>query len=330
MLVLLLTAPTLSAHSSEEFLDLIDKTKESVVFIMNTPIEGTVQTGPAKPFQKKDEDEPAIRKDDKRIGTGFLIEGGYIVTNWHVIENAKKIEIYFERNLKPYVVELVGSDKDTDIAVLKTGPDFPKNKPMLQWRTKTVRQGEEVFAIGHPLGFEYTLTKGIISHVDRRLTSAWQPTFQTDTVINKGNSGGPLLDMDGLVVGVNVMIVSHSRAFSGMALAITHNAAESAVETLIADGVIVRPLMGVLLSYDKETYQVRAQGLNEGGAAELAGVKVGDLYLEINGIAIKRINDVFDILAESRPLDVLTVKILRDGKEMLIDITLAELVVESD
>jgi serine protease Do len=328
LLIVLIMPFSVSAHRESQaqtaFLDLIDVTKESVVFVVNTPFADTKMTGPARPFKKLDpEDLPEIgpNKNRKHMGTGFIVEGGYIITNWHVIENAKEIEVYFETSDQSYAVELVASDKEIDIAVLKPSGDFPEVAP-LQWRSTPIRQGEEVFAIGHPLGFMWSVTKGIISHLDRRIASPWQPTIQTDAAINQGNSGGPLLDMDGKVLAINVMIIAPSGGFQGIALAIDHATAQRAIVTLLEDGEISRPLMGVMLEFDYELLKVKAVSVTVGSGGELGGMKAGDFYVEMDGHPIKEMNDIFDVLALKVPGDDVTVKVLRDGKLVTLVVTL--------
>jgi len=330
LLVVLMFMPlSLAADSSEEFLDLIDTTKKSVVYVVNTLKEGSVQTGPATPFNKPEEEQSQSR-EKKASGAGFIVEGGYIITNWHVIENAEKIEVYFENERNPYIVSVVGFDQAIDIAVLKPGPDFPKDIIPLEWRSKALRQGEEVWTVGHPQGFTYSVTKGIISYLDRRIASPWQPTIQIDAAINPGNSGGPLLDMNGKVVGINVMLVSPTGSFSGIALSIDYTVAKRATATLIEYGKIVRPLMGVLLGYDEETYVVVAQNLTPGGAAEIAGIEQGDFYLEVDSKVISDINEIFDILALKQPGDIISVKIMRDGEIKIIEVILTARPPEED
>lgn len=317
------------SQAQTEFLDLIDSTKEAVVFVINTPYPDVKMSGPARPFKKLDPDtlpdlpEIGPNRDRQHMGTGFIVEGGYIITNWHVIENAKEIEVYFENSAKPYDVELIASDKEIDIAILKPGKDFPDVAP-LQWRSTKIRQGEEVFAVGHPLGFMWSVTKGIISHLDRRIASPWQPTIQTDAAINQGNSGGPLLDMDGKVLAINVMIIAPSGGFQGIALSIDHATAQRAIDTLLEDGEISRPLMAVNLEYDEEALMVRATPL-PGGPGDLAGMKAGDLYIDIDGKPVVEIDDIFDVLATKKPGDVVNVKVLRNGKIVSLDIKLKEL-----
>lgn len=326
LLVVLMFMPlSLTAHSSEEFLNLIDQTKKSVVYVVNTLKEGAVQTVPSTPFSER-KDAPDVDPGTSRrraTGTGFIVEGGYIITNWHVIENTKKVEVFFENGRISYPVTVIGFDEAIDIAVLKPGDNFPTDIVPLEWRTKKLRQGEEVWTVGHPLGFTYSITKGIVSHVDRRIESPWQQTIQVDAAINSGNSGGPLLDMDGKVAGINVMLVSDTSSFSGIALSIDYNVAKRATATLIKYGEIVRPLMGVLLSYDIDALSVIAKGMTPNGAAEAAGIEEGDLYLEVDGKIISFVNDVFDILALKQPGDILTVKIMRDGEVKVIEVILS-------
>ena len=326
LMVLLLVPLTLSAHSPEEFLDVIEETKKSVVFVVTTPKEGTETELPAI---SPEEDIDPDNKRGKATGTGFIVEGGYIVTNWHVINNYELVEVYLENDPRPYPVTVIGSDADIDIAVLQVDDTFPKDLPRLKWRTDELRVGAEIWALGHPNGLTYSVSKGIVSHLDRRLESPWQPTIQIDAAINHGNSGGPLLDMDGDVVGINVMLISRVGEFNGLGLAIDGDVAKRATQTLIEYGTINRPLMGVMLGYDKDTYQVVAQEVVDGGAADTAGVKADDLYLEIDGIKIVLVDDVFDILATKRPFDTVNIKVSRDGDTKTFEVTLgSKLIVE--
>ena len=326
LMVLLLVPLTLSAHSPEEFLDVIEETKKSVVFVVTTPKEGTETELPAI---SPEEDVDPDNKRGKFTGTGFIVEGGYIVTNWHVINNYELVEVYLENDPRPYPVTVIGSDADIDIAVLQVDDTFPKDLPRLKWRTDELRVGAEIWALGHPNGLTYSVSKGIVSHTNRRLESPWQPTIQIDAAINHGNSGGPLLDMNGDVVGINVMLISRVGEFNGLGLAIDGDVAKRATQTLIEYGTINRPLMGVMLGYDKDTYQVVAQEVVDGGAADTAGVKADDLYLEIDGIKIVLVDDVFDILATKRPFDTVNIKVSRDGDTKTFEVTLgSKLIVE--
>ena len=273
---------------------------------------------------KKDEG-PDLEEEESEgyhSGTGFIVEGGYIITNHHVIANSESLKVYFENDQRAYPVTVVGADAEIDIAVLKPDKTFPKDVTPLQWRDERIRVGAEIWALGHPGGLVYSVSKGIVSHIDRRLASPWQQTIQIDAAVNQGNSGGPLLDMDGYLVGVNVMIVSRVSEFNGIALAIDGFTAKKAIKTLIAEGEIVRPLMGVQLGYDSDAYRVKAQALTEGGAAELAGIKANDLYVSIAGIEIINIDDVFDVLATKRPDDVVKVKVLRGRNTLTFDVKL--------
>jgi serine protease Do len=328
MAVLLFVPLSVAAHSPVEFLDLIDETRKSVVLIHNTPIPGAIVNVPSiQPPENPNEDDPKEEGDPQPpglfTGTGFFVEGGYIVTNQHVIANSSKLEVYFEGNFKPHIALLVGEDAAADIAVLKLADEsLARTITPLDWRVDLLRVGAEVWAIGHPGGLNYSVSKGIISHLDRRLASPWQPTIQTDAAVNKGNSGGPLIDMDGNVVGVNVMIYSRVSEFNGIALAVDGFTAKTIAERLIVEGEIVRPLMGVVLGYDDSAFRVKAMELTPGGAADIGGILADDLYVSIDGTEIININDVFDILADKRPGDTIKVKVLRERNTVTVKVKL--------
>ena len=321
MAVLLFVPLSVAAHSPVEFLDLIDETKESVVHVITTPIPGSVSKLPSI-SPKEEPDTPQPDGPARHSGTGFFVEGGYIVTNHHVIENYESILIYFENDPQSYQVEVIGSDAAIDIAILKPIGKFSA-KP-LQWRTEDLRVGEEVWALGHPGGLVYSVSKGIVSHLDRRVVSPWQPTIQTDAAINQGNSGGPLLDMDGKVVGINVMILSRVSENNGLALAIDGGVAARATNAIIANGKIERPLMGVMLKYDAEVFRVKAEDVGGGGPASLAGIENNDYYLEIDGEEIFEVNDVFDVLAMKKPGDHVLVTIMRGAEIITYDVILGK------
>jgi len=299
------------------FPDVVEATTPSVVFILNTLKKGENPANgrPSKP----DEDSG----ESVASGTGFIVEGDHIITNYHVVENSEKLEVLFDHDPKRYKVSIIGYDKAIDIAVLKFEEE--KHVQPLKWSTIPARPGQDVWIYGHPIGLTFSVSKGIVSHTDRRITGPWQQTIQTDAAINHGNSGGPMLNMNGDVLGVSVMLISKSDSFAGIGLAIDGEIAKRAIKDILADGKINRPLMGVMLEYDRDMFVVKAGDLTKGGAADIAGIKPGDIYKEIDGSPITRINDVFDVLATKKPGDVIAVSVQRNKANKIINVTLGAL-----
>lgn len=330
-IVFLLTSTIVSAHSNEEFLDLIDEIRPSIVVVVATHPLDTLPTillppgmGPTLPTTPEGS-EPIEPQKPQSVGTGFVTSGGYIVTNWHVIEGAEELEVLFEDNPRSYTVSVIGSDELADIAVLKMEDKFPYKVTPLKWAKKGARAGQDAWVIGHPTGQFYSVTKGIVSHTDRRVGNSWQRTIQTDAAINHGNSGGPLLNMDGEIIGVNVALISKADAFTGVGLSIHSNLAKRLVLEIIKTGKVTRPLMGTLLGYDEDVYKVKIAGVSEGGAGELAGIEKGDLLIAVDGREIKSADDIFDIIALKHPGDIIEVTVARGDEILDFNLVLQEL-----
>lgn len=323
--LLLLTLSTVgNVYANTQFLDLIQTTKDAVVLIITTIPGVEVRTGRLPPglgIPNEDAPEKLEPKDSYASGTGFIMGNGYIVTNHHVIEDASKIELYFENSRTPLVATVLAFDIETDIAVLTTKDRFPHDVTPLEWAAEPIRQGQDLWVIGHPNGFKYTVSKGIASHTDRRMFSAWQRLIQVDALIDHGNSGGPALNMDGEVIGISVAISSKVDTFAGIGLVIHHSIAESVVNRLIRFGEIVRPLMGVVIGYDLDAYKVRADFINEASPGAKAGILKNDLILLLDGHRISKINDVFDVLMTKKPGDTVNIVVDRDGKILTLSIT---------
>lgn len=328
------------------FADLVEKLKPSVV---NISTSGTVRRGGPfhSPFGKSpfgEEDPfgkffekffgqmPQREFRQKGLGSGFVIsEDGYVVTNNHVVEKADDIEVIFEDGEK-YRAEIIGKDPKTDLALIKIEP---KNKlPAVEFgNSDKLRIGDWVIAIGNPFGLGNTVTAGIVSAEGRVLgMGSYDDFIQTDAPINPGNSGGPLFNLEGEVVGVNTAIVSGGQ---GIGFAIPINLAKSVIDQLKATGTVIRGWLGVLIQ--QITPEI-AQGLGisgvkgvlvsdvtPGGPADKAGIKRGDIIVDFNGTGVSEVTELTSMVAQIAPGSKADIKVLRNGKESDLTVTLGKL-----
>ena len=267
-------------------------------------------------------------------GSGFIIsDDGYLVTNNHVIENATTITILMHDGTK-YPAQLVGRDPVSDLAVLKIEANTPSYLSL--GNSDTLQVGEQVAAIGNPLGeFANSMTVGYISALDREINIDGTPRnmLQTDAAVNSGNSGGPLLNMKGQVIGV-VTAKSGGYNVEGLGFAIPSGTAESVINQLINMGktegygyVKKQAVMGVTVSTqeDDKSSSVKVESVNTGSAAEKAGVKEGDIIITANGTAVKTVSGLKEIINTLFPGDTLTLRVMRDDAEIVLSVILDEL-----
>lgn len=341
LVAVVLTPMNSSAHhNNNNFMDVVEETRQAIVYVKVQPnkietvvvdSKGVQPPNPLEeymnPVEPKEKEKPAPKLSPFRsLGTGFIV-GAYIITNHHVIDDSKRVVVNFENNPKNFEVRIIASDKTTDIAVLEfVDPKALIGIKPLKWeKSDKLRPGQDVWAIGHPMGLDYTVSKGIVSHTNRRINNGWQTMIQTDVAINKGNSGGPLLNMHGDVVAVNTMILTRSGGSVGLSISVESNVAKRVVAALIKDGKIERPVMGTLLQWDEELGKVRIGGITPDSAAFKAGLLVDDVILNIDQIKINRVNDIFDILQLKSPKDRLNITVLRGVAVEHITLTLGTL-----
>ncbi|NCO18645.1 MAG: DegQ family serine endoprotease [Gammaproteobacteria bacterium] len=276
---------------------------------------------------------PRARPDQRGGGSGFIVrENGLILTNHHVIEDADEIIVRLA-DRREFVAELVGSDAETDIAVLRIEAE---GLPTLAYGDSTaLRVGEWVIAIGSPFQFEQSVTAGIVSAKGRtQAQQQYVPFIQSDVAINRGNSGGPLIDVRGRVVGINSWILSSSGGNIGLSFSIPIETAVSTVEQLLEYGKVSRGYLGVgIQNVDRQ--RADALGLDrpvgalvnrveEGGAAARAGIEVGDVILEVDGRPIEVFSDLPPIVGSVRPGQEIQLKVWRWGKQRSIMVTLEQ------
>jgi putative serine protease PepD len=270
-------------------------------------------------------------------GSGFVIsEDGYVVTNHHVVRDAETIELAFSDGSSA-TAEVVGSSPSYDLAVLLVERD--DLAPVVLGDSAQVAVGDPVVAIGSPLGLEGTVTSGIVSALDRPVTAggrgeqAFINALQTDAAINPGNSGGPLVDSRGRVIGVNSAIASLSFGGTtgsiGLGFAIPINQARRTAEQIIATGEAVYPVMGVRLEPDDGAAGARiavdsdeSPGVVPGGPADGAGLRSGDIIVEIDGRSVDTPDELVVFLRSREPGDEVTLVYERGGTEHEVTLTL--------
>jgi serine protease Do len=289
--------------------------------------------GPGMPMPQM---PPGGRGQGVSMGTGFLISpDGYVLTNHHVVDGADEVKVRLS-DRREFTAKVVGSDEQSDVALLKIAAT---NLPSLRiGDSRALRPGQWVVAIGSPFGLDHSVTAGIVSAVGRSNPYANQqyvPFIQTDVAINRGNSGGPLLDTRGQVVGINSQIFSNSGGYMGVSFAIPIDVAMSAVDQLKKSGRVSRGLLGIgLEGIDND--QARALGLPDtrgalvrevqpGGGAAKAGVQRLDVIRAFNGTPIEDASSLPPLVGALPPGAKTTLTIMRDGKSRDLTVVLGEL-----
>lgn len=355
LFMLLCSTTGIFAQQLPNFTDLVDRVAPTVVNI-ETLTKGVrpESAGESQQQQPNQEDIPDFfrrffdprgegfgqrrgQPDRRSGGSGFIItDDGYIVTNHHVVDGADEITVRLE-DRREFDAELVGSDEASDIAVLKISVN--ENLPALSFGdSDSLRRGEWVIAIGSPFSFEQTVTAGIVSGKGRQSgnnSQQYVPFIQSDVAINRGNSGGPLINMQGQVVGVNSWILSSSGGYIGLSFSIPSEIAQNSISQLREKGYVSRGLLGVgIEEVTRETADAfgldRPRGalinrIEEDGAADDAGIEVGDIILEFDGKSITLFSDLPPIVGATEPGKKVRVKLFRRGDEKTVTATVTEL-----
>jgi len=288
-------------------------------------------------------------------GSGFLIDNaGHILTNFHVVQGAQAIEVVFGgEDQTRYKAKMIGADSRNDIALIQIDTSGHKLTPLTLGDSKNLMVGQRVLAIGNPFGFQGTLTTGVVSSLGRTVQTG-DNTFideaiQTDASINRGNSGGPLLNSHGDVIGVNSAIVSPSETSAGIGFAIPVNTARRVAEDLIANGRVRRATLGaegtplwpglasalnlpvqqgILIEQVTPGGAAAAAGIHGGTRTVIAGMRQlrigGDVIVAINGKTVSDQTDLNLLLNRQQPGDSATLTIYRDGKKMDVTVRLGE------
>jgi putative serine protease PepD len=258
-------------------------------------------------------------------GSGFVYDtSGHIVTNQHVVDGASSISVKFW-NGKSYRATVVGTDSSTDLAVLKVDAPSSLLQPLALADSGKVAVGDGVVAIGSPFGLAETVTSGIVSALHRQMTSpnnfAIDDSIQTDAAINHGNSGGPLLNQQGQVIGVNAQIESESGGNDGVGFAIPSNTVRSVVSQILATGKAEHAYLGV--SLDRNAEQARVAEVRSGTPAADAGLKAGDVVTAIDGSKISSADDLQSVIGGKKPGDTISLTYVRGGKSHTVNVKLA-------
>jgi len=259
------------------------------------------------------------------LGSGFVTEAdGYIVTNYHVVQDASTVTVGFDDDSELQAT-VVGTDRSSDLALLKVEPEQPLTAlPLGDSNALTV--GDDVVAIGNPFGLERTVTAGIVSALGRRIQApdsfGIEDAIQTDAALNSGNSGGPLLDASGRVIGVNSQIASENGGNVGIGYAVPVNTVRYVVRELKADGKVERAYLGIRM--ETADGGARVTEVRDSSPAERAGVERGQVVLAADGEAIATVEELGSAVAAKKPGDTLTLRVRRDGSTENITVTLGE------
>ena len=284
---------------------------------------------------------PQEKREATSYGSGFILKDNYIMTNFHVVEDATEVIVSLS-DRREFVAEVIGIDPLSDLAVLEVnGKDLPS---VNIGNSENLKVGDWVVAIGSPFSFDFSVTAGIVSAKGRSIQNNnignYVPFLQTDVAINPGNSGGPLFNLDGEVVGINSQIYSRSGGYQGLAFAIPINVAVDVANQIINDGEVARGYLGVRMS-EVDSDLADALGMNkpygalindieEGESADLAGLLPGDVIIEFDNKEIKFSSDLPHVVGQIKPNTVSQAVIIRNGEEIELDFVLGELPVNNE
>ncbi|MFM7254264.1 MAG: S1C family serine protease [Betaproteobacteria bacterium] len=268
------------------------------------------------------------------LGSGVVLSSeGLIVTNHHVIDAAEDIEVIAPDGRRAKA-KIVGGDPETDLAVLRVS--LSDLKAISVGSAEEARVGDAVLAIGNPFGVGQTVTMGIISALGRNQLgiNTFENFIQTDAAINPGNSGGPLVDAEGRLLGINTAIYSRTGGSLGIGFAIPASTVRTVVEQIVASGSVTRGYIGVepqdITPEMAEAFRLARRegaiiaGLLRNGPAEKAGVKIGDILLEVDGQAVRNTAGMLNLISQLKPGAEADLKFLREGREVSLRITVAK------
>jgi len=294
-------------------------------------------------YPQEERRQPRLRRRSIRhklegVGSGVIINPeGYILTNEHVVRDADEIKVILPNKEKRYTGKVVGKDVYTDLAVVKIKPEGKLPYATLGDSDK-VRVGEWVIAIGSPFGLEQTITVGVVSAIRQSLVienRRYKNLIQTDAAINRGNSGGPLVNIKGEVIGINTAIYAPTGVFAGIGFAVPINAAKEILRDLVEKGKVSRGWLGIEIRKIDEAIMkqfnlpdmngVLVNNVLENTPAEKAGLRRGDVIRQVNGEDVKSPEDLQNKIFSRKPGERVVLKILRDKKEQEVTVKLGEL-----
>ena len=351
LIIILASSTSLFAQLPDNISELVDQSAPAVVNITakkkfsqrssfgygGIPDEMLERFGIPRDFREM----PQQRRESVSFGSGFILKSNYILTNFHVVEDATEVVVSLS-DRREYKAEVVGVDPLSDLALLQVdGKDLPY---VNVGNSDKLNVGDWVIAIGSPFSFDFSVTAGIVSAKGRSIQNNnignYVPFLQTDVAINPGNSGGPLFNLDGDVVGINSQIYSRSGGYQGLAFAIPINVALDVADQIINNGEVSRGYLGVRMS-EVDSDLADALGMNkpygalindveEGESADNAGLVPGDVIIEFDSKEIKFSSDLPHVVGQIKPDSLAKAKVIRDGKEITLDFVLGELPITSE
>lgn len=279
-------------------------------------------------------EQPNVQQQVRLSGSGAIIsEDGYIVTNFHVVNNAQAIEVSLP-DRRSFEARIVATDPATDLALLKVEPKRPL--PYLQFgNSDSLRVGEWVLAIGNPFNLETTVTAGIVSATARNINTqsgkvSIESLIQVDAAVNSGNSGGPLIDLDGRLVGINTAIASPTGAFAGYAFSIPESLVTKFVDDVKKYGEVRHVVLGVNITNlnsqladrytNGDTRGVLVAGVYQNGPADRAGIRATDVILSVNGRNVNSVSELQGEVSRLAPGDTAEVGVAREGHEVVVKV----------
>jgi len=342
LVCLMLLAPAATAAQLPDFTDLVERQGPTVVNISTTQagraavgVPNVPEDDPFYEFFRRFIPNPGPREfQSQSLGSGFIISGdGYVLTNAHVVDAAEEITVKLN-DKREFKAKVIGADRRTDIALLKI--EASGLHAVRFGDPGRLRVGEWVVAIGSPFGFENTVTAGIVSAKGRTLPQEnFVPFIQTDVAVNPGNSGGPLFNMRGEVVGINSQIYSRTGGFMGLSFAIPIDVANDIVQQLRTTGKVTRGRIGVVIQpITKELAEsfglpkpagALVNSVEKGGPAEKAGIESGDVILRFDGKPVNSSEDLPRIVGATRPGSKVAVQLWRNKATRDVQVVVAEL-----
>jgi len=322
------------------YADVIDSAQKAVVSVYSKKVvrERVTLNPLLRQFFGDVPDQEREHKEEG-LGSGVIVSpDGYILTNNHVVEGADELKVSFDDD-REFIAKVIGADPKTDIAVIKI--EAEKLPVITLADSDNIRVGDIVFAMGNPLAVGQTVTMGIVSAKGRSVgiledVGGFESFIQTDAAINMGNSGGALVDAKGRLVGINSAILSPSRGNIGIGFAVPINLAAAVMHSLIETGSVSRGFLGVqsqsltsddaeALGLPRDTKGVTITDVTPGSAAEKGGLKRGDVILSLNDKAVAALRDLRMAIAQMAPGTNVKIKVSRDGKDRVLDVTLGKL-----
>ena len=319
-----------SNNEPVKFESVVKTSQESIVLLTTSPFE-----------------DPTIDTSQNAVCSGVIVdEQGHVITNYHCVHNQKSILLYYydREDWGEYKVKVVGTDPLADLALLKIIDSDKKLTPLkFAKNTEKIEVGTDVFALGHPMGMAWTTTKGIISSNARYARHPFVHALQTDAAINKGNSGGPLLNMQGEIVGINALIISRISENAGIGLAIRGDVVESSYKSMLKTGTVSRPAVGIQimsLGHPRQRKLVikkfpkfnpdhipNVSGMFVSGSTSKdlpKGIKKHDTIIGIDGVLFNDGVKFSNLLENHKVGDKITLTLIRKGRYVLLDVILKE------